>query len=141
MVDVHVMRCIVMVLQALTRAPCCAGVSCARASQSSHSNPIASCVFCLTATDPLRPFWDPLRSAYSEAMSMKLLSAGYEHLSEKDAWSIRPGGKCVLWPLLISAFAGRVKCDGAVSDERMNWQRDLGSGWKKCSDNDSLPSN
>ena len=25
---------------------------------------------------------------------MKLLSAGYEHLSERDAWDLKKGGKC-----------------------------------------------
>jgi hypothetical protein len=25
---------------------------------------------------------------------MKLLAAGFEHLQERDAWDVKPGGKC-----------------------------------------------
>ena len=32
----------------------------------------------------------------AEAMSVKLLDAGYEHIQERDQWNIKPNGKCAL---------------------------------------------
>ena len=47
----------------------------------------------------------------AEAMSMKLLAAGYTHVSEKDLWDIKPGGKYVDHNHLLIARC-RLACHG-----------------------------
>jgi hypothetical protein len=47
------------------------------------------------------------RSPSAEAMSKKLLASGYEHLSEKDPWRIKKGGKCEPY-CQLSAFLSPV---------------------------------